>query len=123
MAKILSFGIDQDFLERRAQLLARLGIKASSAAQKDEAIRLARQMHPDIAIFGHKVPAALRANLTRSFKKINPTLQVICIYDGSIEGTEEADAVLNLRTEAQVLAETIKYLADRVNTASAGQAS
>lgn len=110
MPRILSFGIDPTFLERRAQLLASSGLKVSSVSQKDEALRLAKAQPPDIAIFGHKVPLSLRSSLSNSLRKINPATRLIYIYGGSAEGTEMADAVLNIESEPETLVDTIKYL-------------
>lgn len=110
MPRILSFGIATEYLEKRAHLLVNGGFKVSSASQKDEAIRLAKANAPDIVIFGHKVPATLRASLSATMKKINPAVRLIYIYAGTREGLESADAVLNIETEPSTLIETIQYL-------------
>ena len=119
MAKILSFGINKEFLDARAKSLVTNGLKVSSVSQKDEALRIGRMLMPDIVIFGHMVPASLRASLSRSLKKINPEVQLIYMYMGSTDGTEMADAILNVESEPSVLVETIKYLIERNKPVSA----
>jgi DNA-binding NtrC family response regulator len=116
VAKILSFGIAKDHLDRRAKLLASHGLIVSSVTQKDEALRLAEMIVPEIVIFGHKVPSGLRASLSRHLKKVNPGVQMIYMYEGGTEGTELADAILNVESEPEVLVETIHYLQDRRKT-------
>jgi DNA-binding NtrC family response regulator len=106
----------KDYLDRRAQLLSSHGLTVSSVTQKDEALRLAKMISPDIVIFGHKVPPNLRASLSRHMKKVNPDVQMIYMYQGSTDGTELADAILNLDSEPEVLVETIHYLKERRNT-------
>lgn len=119
MAKILSFGIDKTYLDERAKLLARNGLDVSSVSQKDEALRLFTMMNPDIVIFGHKVPESLRSSLSRQFKKHRPDVQMIYMYLGGTEGTDMADAILNLESEPDVLVSTIRYLEDRRHSATA----
>jgi DNA-binding NtrC family response regulator len=116
VAKILSFGIAKEHLDRRAKLLAQNGFNVSSVTQKDEALRLAKMLVPNIVIFGHKVPPALRSSLSRHMKKVNPDVQMIYMYEGSTQGTEMADAILNVESEPEVLVEAIHYLEDRRKT-------
>lgn len=113
MPKILSFGIDQKFLQDRAKVLAAAGLTVSSVSQKDEALRLAKLVSPDIVIFGHRVPESLRTALSRNIKKINPVSRLIYIYDGSTQGTEMADAVVGLVSAPEQLVSTIRHLAER----------
>jgi DNA-binding NtrC family response regulator len=110
--KILSFGIDQNFLQDRARVLATAGLIVSSVSQKDEALRLAKLAPPDIVIFGHRVPESLRTALSRNIKKINPNSRLIYIYDGSTQGTEMADAVLGLVSPPEQLVSTIRHLSE-----------
>jgi DNA-binding response OmpR family regulator len=119
VVKILSFGIVKDYLDTRAKLLASHGFSVSSVSQKDEALRLGKMMQPEIVIFGHKVPPSLRLSLTRHIKRINPEAQIIYMYLGSTDGTEMADAILNLESEPEVLVDTIKYLVERHKPATA----
>lgn len=119
MVKILSFGILKDYLDARAKLLASNGFTVSSVSQKDEALRIGKMISPEIVIFGHKVPPTLRTSLSRHMKRINPEAQMIYMYLGSTEGTEMADAILNLESEPEVLVETIKYLIERHKPATA----
>jgi DNA-binding NtrC family response regulator len=119
VAKILSFGIDQEFLQLRARALSAAGLKVSSVSQKDEALRLAKLVSPDLVIFGHKVPESLRTSLSRSMKKINPAVRLIYIYDGSTQGTEMADAVLHLVSSPDQLVYTIRHLTEQPDGATA----
>jgi hypothetical protein len=119
VAKILSFGINKEFLDARAKSLVAHGLNVSSVSQKDEALRIARMMMPAIVIFGHAVPPTLRASLSRSMKKISPEVQLIYMYKGSTDGTEMADAILNVESEPMVLVDTIKYLIERNKSVSA----
>lgn len=119
MVKILSFGILKDYLDARAKLLAHHGFSVSSVSQKDEALRIGKMMQPDLVIFGHKVPPTLRASLTRHMKRINPEAQMIYMYLGGTDGTEMADAILNLESEPEVLVDTIKYLVEHHKPATA----
>ena len=112
MPKILSFGIDQTFLQDRARVLASAGLTVSSVSQKDEALRLAKLSPPDIVIFGHRVPESLRSALSRNIKKISPEAKLIYIYDGSTQGTEMADAVLGLVSPPDQLVSTIRHLSE-----------
>jgi hypothetical protein len=41
---------------------------------------------------------------------------MIYMYEGGTEGTELADAILNVESEPEVLVETIHYLQDRRKT-------
>jgi DNA-binding NtrC family response regulator len=111
--KILSFGIDQKFLQDRAKVLAAAGLTVSSVSQKDEALRLTKLVSPDIVIFGHRVPESLRTALSRNIKKINPGSRLIYIYDGSTQGTEMADAVVGLVSAPEQLVSTIRHLSER----------
>ena len=113
MAKILSFGIDKTYLDARARVLASSGLHVSSVSQKDEALRLFKMMDPQIVVFGHKVPESLRSSLARQFKKLSPQVQLIYMYSGSTEGTDMAEAILNVESESEVLIDTIKYLESR----------
>src|SRR3954469_2643709 len=113
MAKILSFGIDKTFLDTRAKLLAGQGLTVSSVSQKDEATRLFKMINPEIVIFGQKVPESLRSSLSRQFKKSRPDVQMIYMYLGSTDGTDMADAILNVESEPDVLISTIRYLEER----------
>jgi hypothetical protein len=117
LAQILSFGIVKDFLDERARLLATHGFKVSSVSQKDEMLRLAKMMPPEVVIFGHAVPPGLRTSLSVAVKKINPEAYLIYMYQGSTDGTEMADAVLNLDSQPATLVETMKYLLERHKTA------
>lgn len=119
MAQILSFGIVKTFLDERARVLASSGFKVSSVSQKDEALRLAKRMSPDVVIFGHAVPPSLRTSLANSVKKLNPEAQLVYMYLGSTDGTEMADAILNLESPPTVLVETIRYLLERRKTTGA----
>lgn len=112
MPKILSFGIDQKFLQDRAKVLANAGLTVSSVSQKDEALRLAKLSPPDIVIFGHRVPESLRTALARNMKKLNPASRLIYIYDGSTQGTELADAVLGLASAPEQIVSTIRHLSE-----------
>jgi DNA-binding NtrC family response regulator len=116
LARILSFGTVKSFLDERARLLATHGFNVSSVSQKDEMLRLAKMMPPDIVIFGHAVPPGLRSALSASVKKINPETYLVYMYQGSTDGTEMADAVLNLDSQPTTLVETIKYLLERHQT-------
>jgi DNA-binding NtrC family response regulator len=116
---ILSFGIDQEFLQLRARALAAAGLKVSSVSQKDEALRLAKLVPPDLVIFGHKVPESLRIALSRNMKKINPAARLIYIYNGSTQGTELADAVLALDSQPDQLVATIRHLTEQPDGATA----
>jgi hypothetical protein len=113
VAQILSFGIVKSFLEERARLLASHGFNVSSVSQKDEMLRLAKMIQPDVVVFGHAVPPGLRSSLSTSVKKINPEAILIYMYQGSTAGTEMADAVLNLDSEPSTLVETLKYLLEQ----------
>jgi DNA-binding NtrC family response regulator len=110
--RILSFGIDQHYLQERARVLAAAGLTVSSVSQKDEALRLAKLMAPDIVIFGHRVPESLRMALSRNIKKLKPAARLIYIYLGSTQGTEMADAVLSLNSEPDQLVSTIRHLTE-----------
>jgi response regulator RpfG family c-di-GMP phosphodiesterase len=112
VAHILSFGIDQTFLQERAKVLAASGLKVSSVSQKDEALRLARLMPPDVVIFGHRVPESLRTALSRNLKKINPHARLIYLYLGATQDTEMADAVLALDSQPDQLVATIRHLTE-----------
>jgi DNA-binding NtrC family response regulator len=119
VAQILSFGIDQEFLQLRARALSAAGLKVSSVSQKDEALRLAKIAPPDLVIFGHKVPESLRTALSRNIKKINPVVRLIYIYHGSTQGTEMADAVLSLDSQPDQLVEAIRHLTEQPDGATA----
>ena len=115
MAQILSFGIDQTFLQERARVLAAAGLKVSSVSQKDEALRLAKLAPPDVVIFGHRVPESLRTALSRNIKKISPHVRLIYLYLGATHDTEMADAVLALDSQPDQLVATIRHLAGNTN--------
>ena len=119
MPNILSFGIDQEFLQLRARALAAAGLKVSSVSQKDEALRLAKLVPPDLVIFGHKVPESLRTALSRSIKKINPAARLIDIYHAFTQGSEMADAVLHLVSSPDQLVYTIRHLTEQPDGATA----
>jgi DNA-binding response OmpR family regulator len=120
LAQILSFGIVKSFLDERARLLANHGFNVSTVSQKDEMLRLAKMMPPDVVIFGHSVPPGLRSSLSGLIKKINPEVYLVYLYHGSTMGTEMADAILNRDSEPTTLVETLKYLLERRKTTDVG---
>jgi hypothetical protein len=120
LTQILSFGIVKSFLDERARLLSRHGFNVSSVSQRDEMLRLAKMMPPNVVIFGHAVPPGLRSSLSGLIKKINPDVYLVYMYHGSTAGTEMADAVLNLESEPTTLVETLKYLLERHKTTDVG---
>lgn len=120
MAQILSFGIVKSFLDERARLLTSHGFNVSSVSQKDEMLRLAKMMPPDVVIFGHSVPPGLRSALAGLMKQVNPGAYLVYMYQGSTDGTEMADAILHVESEPTMLVETLKYLLERHKTTDVG---
>lgn len=113
MAKILSVGYLQDFLMKRAEVLAGAGYKVTSVNCVEDVVRMMEKPGFDVAIFGHGVPTEDRNLMTGYIKECCPKIAVIFLYSGSIEQAEAADAILNFHGAPDDLINTVKYLVEK----------
>jgi len=113
VAKILSVGYLQDFLTKRAEVLAGAGYLVTSVNCVEDVVRLMEKPDFDVAIFGHGIPTEDRNLMTGYIKDCCPKIAVVFLYAGSIEQAEAADAILNFHGAPEDLVNTVKYLVEK----------
>jgi DNA-binding response OmpR family regulator len=113
VARILSVGYLQDFLQTRSEILAAEGHQVVSVRKVEDVIREIEKKSFDVAIFGHGVPTQDRNLMTAHIKESSGSCSVIYLYSRSIEQTEGADAILNVLGAPEDLINTVKYLAEK----------
>jgi hypothetical protein len=52
----------------------------------------------------------IRIQLEGAIRLLRPKPRVVLLYETSISQTEQADAVLNIKSEPQLLVQTVRYL-------------
>jgi DNA-binding NtrC family response regulator len=111
---LLNIGIDRVELRRRRQILTSAGFKVIDATSAEEALHLTQKTNVRVAIFGHRIPAGQRLEISNVLKRQNPGLRIVVMYEASAQKTELADAVLQISLPPADLVHSIEYLlADR----------
>jgi DNA-binding NtrC family response regulator len=113
VARILSVGYLQEFLNKRAELLAGEGHQVVSVRCAEDVIKQLEKQNFDVAIFGHGIPTEDRNLMTGHIKECCASTSVIYLYDKSIKQAEAADAILNVLGAPEDLVNTVKYLAEK----------
>jgi DNA-binding response OmpR family regulator len=109
MVRILSFGCQREFLRLRHQALEKAGLDVTSAATRDEAERFLRTKSFHVLLIGHAVPVKERVEVALMAKSLQK-IPVICLYHGSINQAESADAILSIEGSSDDLVAAIHRL-------------
>ena len=122
MARVLSVGYLQEFLNKRNEHIARGGHTVIPATSIEQSLALASEDRFDVMVFGHFVPTEDRNTIARYFKEHFPPISIIFLYETHIEKAELADAILNVHGDPKDLVQTITYLHERQRSDWAGRA-
>ena len=109
---ILNVGRERAFLETRHDLLLNAGFSVVSADSLTAAEKLAKKKF-DALVVGAWMTSEERNRVVKLVKEKNPTASVVFYYDGKIDGTEAADAILNARGDHQDLVHTLQHLLNK----------
>ena len=90
--------------------LREAGYNLQTVATAEEALRKLDQVKPDVVIVGHRLNLSDRIKIEEGARLARPKPRIVLLYENSIAQTEQADAVLNVNSEPQHLAQTIRYL-------------
>lgn len=118
---ILNVGREPAFRGLRHQVLTAAGYQVATA----ESVRQAEQWADrkvDALVVGAWMNQTERQRLVRLAKNRNPNAKVVFYYDQKIEGTEEADAILNVRGDHEDLVRTLRHLFAKARTKRGGKA-
>lgn len=107
---LLNIGIDRQYLARRREILASAGFDVRDAMTGEEALAVAKGSGVSIAIFGHRVAARDRLEISEALKRSNPRIRLVVMYDHSVSRTESADAILRVDVAPDDLIHTVEYL-------------
>jgi DNA-binding NtrC family response regulator len=115
---VLNVGREPSFQALRHQLLVEAGYTVFSVTTVAEADAAIKDKHPQVLVVGAWVPRADRDQVVKMVKVRNPQATVIFYYDQNIDGTEQADAILNFRGDHSDLVRTLQHLLSRTNKQS-----
>lgn len=90
--------------------LREAGCQLHTVATAEDGLAGIRQMRTDVVVIGHGLSLADRIAIEEAVRQLHPRPRLVLLYDTSISKTEQADAVLNINSEPQHLAQTIRYL-------------
>jgi DNA-binding NtrC family response regulator len=107
---LLNIGIDSRYLARRREILAGAGFNVLDALSVKDALAIAKDHPVSVAIFGHRIAAADRLQISDELKRKNPKIRLVVMYDHSVSRTESADAVLRVDVAPDDLIHTVEYL-------------
>lgn len=85
------------------------GYDVHFAPAKDALAKIG-QIKADVVVIGHGLSLPDRVSIEEGIRQLRPKPRVVLLYDRSIAQTEQADAVLNVNSGPQHLAQTIRYL-------------
>lgn len=107
---VLNIGLQKHYLARRREILESAGFEVFDAGDTKQAVALCRQKAPQIAIFGHLLPASERLQMVEELRAVRAELRIVVMYDRSVYKTEHADAVLQIDVPPIDLVHTLEYL-------------
>lgn len=107
---LLNIGVDVAQVRRRHQILTDAGFKVLDAESVERALKLATSPDVQVAIFGHRISARERLQISTALKRRNPAIRIVVMYETSVQKTELADAVLQIHLPAADLVHSIEYL-------------
>ena len=106
---ILDVGREASFQKLRRELLTASGFEVSSAGSFRGVKRLgAKRFHA--VVIGAWVSPQDRDQIVQLVRARNPEASVVFYYDGKIEGTELADAILNCHGDHADLVRILEHL-------------
>lgn len=107
---IVYVGEETDLAAFHAASLRAAGYNLLTVFRPEEAVRRMTEGQIDVVIVGHHLTFSERQQVEQAARQCRPKPRVVLLYDSSIAQTEQADAVLNINSEPQHLAQTIRYL-------------
>lgn len=117
---ILNVGQEQSYQKLRHNLLSEAGYTVFSVESASEAEALAAKKKIHMLVVGAWVSKAERNRVVRLVRERNRQARVIFYYDQTIDGTEEADAILNYRGDHSDLVRTVQHLLAKVDKQDRG---
>jgi len=106
---ILNVGPEQRFRKIRHELMQGAGFTVVSAPSLASVEKLAKKKFHALVV-GAWMTKADRDRVVDIVKERNPSASVVFYYDGKIDGTEAADAILNAHGDHQDLIRTLQHL-------------
>ena len=115
---VLNVGREPSFRELRHRLLIEAGYTVFSVETVAESEEALNNQPCDVLVVGAWVPKADRDQVVRMVKDRNQKATIVFYYDQNIEGTEQADAILNFRGDHADLVRTLQHLLSRTRGAA-----
>src|SRR6185437_10719601 len=107
---ILYVGGKSDLASFHASHLRDAGYELHLVLTPREAFEIMAQIRINAVVIGHGLGLADRIQIEEAIRRLHPKPRIVLLYETSISQTEQADAVLNINSEPQHLAQTIRYL-------------
>ncbi len=107
---VLYVGAKSDLASFHASHLRDAGYELHAVLTPQEALEKIGQVKVNAVVIGHGLGLADRIQIEQAIRRLQPKPRVVLLYETSISQTEQADAVLNINSEPQHLAQTIRYL-------------
>jgi CheY-like chemotaxis protein len=86
------------------------GYELHAVFSPHDALEKIEHIRVNAVVIGHRLGLTDRIQIEDAVRRLSPKPRVVLLYETSISQTEQADAVLNINSEPQHLAQTIRYL-------------
>jgi hypothetical protein len=96
--------------EMQAAYLKEAGYSLHVVETAEKALPQLERLRAEVVIIGHGLGMGIRIQLEGAIRLLRPKPRVVLLYETSISQTEQADAVLNIKSEPQLLVQTVRYL-------------
>lgn len=110
VAVVLYVTDKSDVAAFHASHLRDAGYDLHAVFTRHEALEKIERVRMNAVVIGHGLALADRIQIEEAIRQLQPKPRVVLLYETSISQTEQADAVLNINSEPQHLAQTIRYL-------------